>query len=307
MPFTGGPAEEALRTQRVQVVAPSPRQRRDGQRAATSWVVLAPVTERGEALGLLRLTLPDEPGAAVLSQIARIGHVLAFVVIANRRHTDLFEWAQRSTSFTLPAEIQRRLLPGGVHLRGRRLRPLGVAGTGGNHRRRHLRLQPGPRRPAPVDDRRDGPRRGQRPDRHLVRRQPAQHPPRRRLPARAGRTPRTWPCSSTRPPPRPRASPPACWAASTCAPARSRWSTPATSAPYLCRAGAVSAVALPVDLPMGMFADATYRSTDLVLQPGDRLVLVTDGMLERNAATAGPDRRDRPQSGPCTRARPPGA
>ena len=47
----------------------------------------------------------------MLAQIARIGHVLAFVVIANRRHTDLFEWGQRSTPFTLPAEIQRRLLP----------------------------------------------------------------------------------------------------------------------------------------------------------------------------------------------------
>lgn len=33
------------------------------------------------------------------------------MVIANRRHTDLFEWGQRSTPFTLPAEIQRRLLP----------------------------------------------------------------------------------------------------------------------------------------------------------------------------------------------------
>ena len=74
-------------------------------------MVLAPVTERGEALGLLQLSLPSAPDASVLAQITRIGHVLAFVVIANRRHTDLFEWAQRSTVFSLPAEIQRRLLP----------------------------------------------------------------------------------------------------------------------------------------------------------------------------------------------------
>ena len=33
------------------------------------------------------------------------------MVIANRRHTDLFEWGQRSAPFSLPAEIQRRLLP----------------------------------------------------------------------------------------------------------------------------------------------------------------------------------------------------
>jgi serine phosphatase RsbU (regulator of sigma subunit) len=33
-----------------------------------------------------------------------------------------------------------------------------------------------------------------------------------------------------------------------------------------------------------MFTGSTYRSTDIVLEPGDRLVIVTDGMLERNAA-----------------------
>ncbi len=37
--------------------------------------------------------------------------MLSFVIIANRRHTDLFEWGQRTAPFTLPAEIQRRLLP----------------------------------------------------------------------------------------------------------------------------------------------------------------------------------------------------
>jgi serine phosphatase RsbU (regulator of sigma subunit) len=33
------------------------------------------------------------------------------VLVASRRHTDLFEWAQRDTPFSLAAEIQRRLLP----------------------------------------------------------------------------------------------------------------------------------------------------------------------------------------------------
>ena len=33
------------------------------------------------------------------------------MVIANRRYTDLFEWGQRTTPFTLSGEIQRRLLP----------------------------------------------------------------------------------------------------------------------------------------------------------------------------------------------------
>ena len=104
----GGPAGEALRTQTVQVLPPEDRGR---VRLGRRWEVLAPVTERGEALGLLQLSLPHEPDAAVLSAISRVAHVLSFVVIANRRHTDLFEWAQRSVLFTLPAEIQRRLLP----------------------------------------------------------------------------------------------------------------------------------------------------------------------------------------------------
>ena len=109
LPITiGGLAGETLRTQTVQVLPPGDRGRdRQGER----WEVLAPVTERGEALGLLQLSLPREPDAAVLAEISRVAHVLSFVVIANRRHTDLFEWAQRSVPFTLPAEIQRRLLP----------------------------------------------------------------------------------------------------------------------------------------------------------------------------------------------------
>jgi serine phosphatase RsbU (regulator of sigma subunit) len=43
-------------------------------------------------------------------------------------------------------------------------------------------------------------------------------------------------------------------------------------------------VELPVDPPLGLFADSGYRSTRIELRPRDRLVLVTDGMLERNAA-----------------------
>ena len=39
-------------------------------------------------------------------------HALAYIVIANRRFTDLFEWGQRSVRLSLPAEIQHRLLPG---------------------------------------------------------------------------------------------------------------------------------------------------------------------------------------------------
>ncbi|MGZ4748730.1 MAG: PP2C family protein-serine/threonine phosphatase, partial [Oryzihumus sp.] len=55
-------------------------------------------------------------------------------------------------------------------------------------------------------------------------------------------------------------------------------------APYLARGSTVTPIELPVDLPLGLFPDAVYRSTKVVLENGDRLVLVTDGMLERHAA-----------------------
>src|SRR6201747_594234 len=70
-----------------------------------------PVTDRGDAIGLLELDLPRYPSPAEVAEIASAAHALAYVVIAARRHTDLFEWGQRTSPFALAAEIQRRLLP----------------------------------------------------------------------------------------------------------------------------------------------------------------------------------------------------
>jgi serine phosphatase RsbU (regulator of sigma subunit) len=100
MPFDGGPQEQALRTQQVLV-----------EQAGDRFMVRAPVTQRGEAIGLLEFSLAAPPSAEAVQRVSRAAHTLAFVVIANRRHTDLFEWGQRTTPFTLAAEIQRRLLP----------------------------------------------------------------------------------------------------------------------------------------------------------------------------------------------------
>jgi serine phosphatase RsbU (regulator of sigma subunit) len=55
-------------------------------------------------------------------------------------------------------------------------------------------------------------------------------------------------------------------------------------APYLARGGNVGPIDLAAGLPLGLFADADYAATELQLEPGDRVVFVTDGMLERNAA-----------------------
>jgi serine phosphatase RsbU (regulator of sigma subunit) len=56
-------------------------------------------------------------------------------------------------------------------------------------------------------------------------------------------------------------------------------------APFLARNGYAQTMDLPADLPLGLFADTDYRSTRLTMLPGDRIVIVTDGMLERGAST----------------------
>ena len=73
--------------------------------------MIAPVTSRGEAVGVLELILPFEPEPMTLEDVELAAHQLAYMVIANRRYTDLFEWGQRTVPLSLAAEIQRRLLP----------------------------------------------------------------------------------------------------------------------------------------------------------------------------------------------------
>jgi Stage II sporulation protein E (SpoIIE) len=74
--------------------------------------LFAPVTSRGEAVGVLELGLENFPLEQTVADVALAAHFLAYVVIANRRYTDLFEWGQRSVPLSLAAEIQHRLLPG---------------------------------------------------------------------------------------------------------------------------------------------------------------------------------------------------
>jgi serine phosphatase RsbU (regulator of sigma subunit) len=53
--------------------------------------------------------------------------------------------------------------------------------------------------------------------------------------------------------------------------------------PYRVRAGQVGEVELDIDMPFGLCPGRDLRLRRLQLRPGDRIVLVTDGMLERNA------------------------
>jgi serine phosphatase RsbU (regulator of sigma subunit) len=275
LPFDGGPAEQALRTQEVQVLPP-----RDGP----SWTVLAPITERGEALGLLELDLPREPTPEVIAEARRTAHVLGYVVIASRRHTDLYEWGQRSMPFSLSAEIQRRLLPSaytceaGSFTLAAWLEPAETIGGDTfdySLGRDQLHLSVTDAVGHGVDSSLTatlcvGSLRNTR--RHGA-----------TLLEQAETTNEAL-------------------LANGCGPEGEGFATALLgrlelrtgelelvnaghTAPYLSRDGEVSLLELPADLPLGLFEGTTYRSTTVPLLAGDRLVIVTDGMLERAAAS----------------------
>ena len=107
VPLEGSAHGRALRDQTVDV-----------QLLVNEARLIAPVTNRGEAIGVLELTLPGPPDEQTLADVALAAHALAYVIIANRRFTDLFEWGQRSVRLSLAAEIQHRLLPGAFTCEG---------------------------------------------------------------------------------------------------------------------------------------------------------------------------------------------
>ena len=279
LPFDGGPAEEAVRTQEVQVVSLAPGSPESGP---GSWLVLAPVTERGEVIGLLELTLPDRPQAASLGEVARLAHVLAFVVIANRRHTDLYEWGQRTRPLTLSAEIQHRLLPGpqtceaGSFTLAGWLEPASdIAGDTFDFNLArdvlHLSLTDAMGHgvaAALAATLCVGSLRNARSNGASLLEQVAltnqalvEHAAKSgledfvtgligRLDLRTGSM---------------------------------ELVNAGHIVPYLARGKQLTRVDLYVDLPLGLFGGASYRSSRVDLEPGDRVVLLTDGMLERNA------------------------
>jgi serine phosphatase RsbU (regulator of sigma subunit) len=281
LPFDGGPGEQAVRTQRVQVIAPDeagPASAHDHD-----WTVLAPMTERGEVIGLLELCLPKEPSPDDVAEIAQLAHLLAFVVIANRRHTDLFEWGQRGRASSLSAEVQQRLLPGprtceaGAFTLSAWLEPAAqIAGDTFDYSLARDLL-------------------------HLSMTDAMGHGVGAALTA-------TLCVGGLRNARRGGASLIAQVAATNAALVENAASNALEDfvtglvgrldlhtgtlelvnaghvAPYLVRGDDVGSVDLPADLPLGLFAEIEYRSTVVTLEPEDRVVIVTDGMLERNAA-----------------------
>ncbi|WP_436764327.1 PP2C family protein-serine/threonine phosphatase [Streptosporangium sp. V21-05] len=72
--------------------------------------VIAPVSNRGDPIGVLEVTVPGLD-QEVLEQIAQAAHALAYIIITDRRFTDLYHLHRRTTFTSLAAEIQYQLLP----------------------------------------------------------------------------------------------------------------------------------------------------------------------------------------------------
>jgi len=279
LPFDGGPAEQALRTQSMQVLPP-------GHSAnavhPALWRVLAPVTERGESIGLLELYLAEEPDHQVLAQIGQMAHALAFVVIVNRRHTDLFEWGQRSRSFSLSAEIQQRLLPAARTCEAAAFTLAGwlepAASIGGDtfdyslaRDLLHLSLTDamghGVEAALTASVCLGSLRGARRQGRSLADQAQAANQ------AVAGHCVDTFVSGLI--------------ARLDLRTAAMHFVNAGHVAPYLLRGSDVTPLVLRVDFPLGMFPESRYGTSTRILEPGDRVVFVTDGMLERNVATVG--------------------
>ncbi|MFI6335113.1 PP2C family protein-serine/threonine phosphatase [Streptomyces sp. NPDC050535] len=73
-------------------------------------LVITPVTNRGDCIGVLEVTLQSADDA-VLRQVRDAAHALAYIIVTDRRFTDLYHLGGRTTQTSLAAEIQHQLLP----------------------------------------------------------------------------------------------------------------------------------------------------------------------------------------------------
>ncbi|MEU6756782.1 PP2C family protein-serine/threonine phosphatase [Streptomyces sp. NPDC046685] len=263
--------DDVIRSQRPMVQDEGP---------ATLVRVVAPVTNRGDAIGLLELFLPAPPDADIMREIGETAHALAYIVIANRSFTDVYQWGRRTRPLNLAAEIQHRLLPASLaceaaqfavagalepadHVGGdtfdyvvdRDTVQLSVTDAMGHDvaasllatlvvgaLRRARRAGEGLREQARQADKamREHGREGYVTGQLL------------RISLLDGST---------------------------------EFINAGHPWPLRLRDGEVTQIVPKIDLPFGVLSPRDYRVQSLDLRPGDRLVMLTDGMLERNADT----------------------
>lgn len=268
VPLTGTEYEQVLRRQQV-VRAPE----RGGER------IMVPVTESGDALGVIDVHLPRQADAQAFADINAVAEALARIVVASRRHSDLMDWAQDTSPFSLAAEIQRRLLPGSYTCETDRftvagwLEPanavggdtfdysldrdtlhLSVTDAVGNDVNAALlasvllgSLRNSRRRGADLGQQARTANDALAGHAHVGQFITGQLA---RLDLHTGRMAIV---------------------------------NAGHPLPLRVRDGRVEELPLEIDMPFGLFAGRDFRVQSVALEPGDRVVLVTDGMLERNA------------------------
>ncbi|MFJ6214854.1 PP2C family protein-serine/threonine phosphatase [Streptomyces sp. NPDC092296] len=79
---------------------------------ATGHTLLLPVTVRGDRQGVLEVRLPQPPGPTELAELAEVAGALGHALVVADRETDLYLRARRPRRLTLAAEMQWQLLPG---------------------------------------------------------------------------------------------------------------------------------------------------------------------------------------------------
>jgi len=260
-------------------------------------VVVAPVTARGEAIGVIEVFFPGTVSGAVseragsaaggaaerlMSEVSDAAHLFAYAIVLNRSYTDLFEWGRRSVPLDVAAEIQHRLLPDSFTCESAQAT---IAGW----------MAPGASIAGDTFDYAFG-----RTDLYLSLTDAMGH-------GLAAAQLATLLVNGLR---NSRRDPAHKDLAETAATANSLMSehsdleqfvtglllhielpTGMLSAVnaghlpfYLMRATTIEQIAWPPDAAFGMFPDSSYAVHHLQLHPGDRVLLVTDGMVDRNAA-----------------------
>ncbi len=261
--------ERVMQTQRIDV-----RELDDGV------YLVAPVSVSGDALGALEMRLPAPPDERAMLAIEAVAHALAYIVVVNRRYTDLFERGQRTTPLSLAAEIQRRLLPSSFTHEARQFTVAGwlepAATVGGDtfdyaldHGMLHVSITDAVGNDVNaallatvlVGSLRNGRRQGLdlADQARLANDSLAAHSPVGEFVT--GQVLRVDLDTG----------------AATLVNAGHLF-------PLLMRDGEVRELQFEIDLPFGLYPGRPFRLQHLQLEPGDRLLLVTDGVLDRNSA-----------------------